>query len=525
MTDAAIAGPAMGGRAAKPDLTPLRGPQLVMALFVLALANFMALLDLSIANVSVPNIAGSLGVSPSQGTWVITSYAVAEAITVPLTGWLAGRFGTVRTFLTAMASFAIFSGLCGLAPSFGALVVFRVLQGLSGGPMMPMSQAILMRITPPETRTQAMGLWMMTTVVAPIAGPLLGGTISDGPGWPWAFFINVPIGAVCLFLVWRTLGDRETKTVKNPFDYVGLGLLILWVGSMQLMFDKGKELDWFSSPFIVGLAVVAVLGFIAFLIWELTDEHPVVDLRIFKYRSFSLGCIVMAVAFGSFFASIVIVPLWLQTNLGYTSRWAGYVTAFNGVLVVMIAPFVARFADKIDPRRMISFGLVWVAMVMFLRTGFASNIDFDHVIIPNILQGIGMPFFFLPLMTLALWPLKPHEYAAGSGLMTFIRTTSGAFATSLVATIWDNASTAHRVGIVNEISGDRAVMHTLDVPGFSAEQNLRTLDNLVQSQSVMTATNHVFEIVSLMLLSAAVITWLAPRPPARRAPAGAPGGH
>jgi DHA2 family multidrug resistance protein len=509
-------------RRGKSELTPLRGPALITTLMVLALANFMSLLDMTIVNVAVPNIAGSLGVSPSQGTWVITSYAVAEAITVPLTGWLAQRFGTVRTFVTAMFFFAAFSCLCGLAPSFGALVLCRILQGLAGGPMMPLSQTIVMRVTPPELRSQAMGLWIMTTVAAPIAGPLVGGTIADTWGWAWAFYINVPIGALCVFLVWRTLGDRETATVKNPFDYIGLALLILFVGSLQLMFDKGKELDWFNSPFIVGLAAIAAIGFVAFLIWELTEEHPVVDLNVFRYPSFTLGCTVMAVAYGAFFASIVIVPLWLQTNLGYTSRWAGYVTALNGLMVVLIAPFVARVVDKMDPRPLISGGLVWVAFVMFLRTGFASNINFGHVIVPNLLQGIGMPFFFLPLMTLALWPLKPQEYAAGAGLMTFLRTTSGAFATSLVATLWENAGTEHRVAIVNEISGDRAVQHSLNVPGMTAEQNVRMLDNMVQSQSVMTATNHIFEIVAVLLLFAAALTWIAPKP-AKASVRGGPG--
>src|SRR3954471_22242446 len=209
-----------GGRAAAraySETVPLRGTALITALMVLALSNFMALLDLSIANVAVPNIAGSLGVSPSQGTWVITSYAVAEAITVPLTGWLSQRFGTVRVFMTAMCSFAVCSALCGLAPSFGMLVFFRILQGLSGGPMMPLSQTLLMRITPPELRGQAMGVWIMTTVVAPVAGRLLGGSIADGWGWEWAFFINVPIGLVCLFMVMRALDGQETPTVKNPF--------------------------------------------------------------------------------------------------------------------------------------------------------------------------------------------------------------------------------------------------------------------------------------------------------------------
>src|SRR5476651_1977976 len=223
------------------DPRPLTGSALLIAGFLLALGNFMVVLDMTIANVSVPNIAGGLAVSPSQGTWVITSYSVAEAIVVPLTGWLSQRFGAVRVFVLGIFGFGVFSALCGLAPSLGWLVAFRVLQGICGGPIMPMSQTLMMRIFPPAQRGQAMGLWSMTTVTAPIAGPILGGVLCDTAGWPWVFLINVPVAALCGFFAWRMLASQDTPTERRPIDFTGLALLVLFVGSLQIMLDKGKE--------------------------------------------------------------------------------------------------------------------------------------------------------------------------------------------------------------------------------------------------------------------------------------------
>jgi MFS transporter, DHA2 family, multidrug resistance protein len=289
---------------------------LIGTILLLALANFMAVLDLTIVNVAVPHIAGSLAVSPNEGTWVITSYAVAEAITVPLTGWLANRFGAVRVFAIAAVGFGLFSFLCGFAPSLGMLVSFRVLQGFSGGPLMPMSQTLLLRVTPPRFAQLGLGLQTVTTILGPIAGPIVGGTLSDSIGWPWAFYINVPISIFVAFMVWRLLKTRETDTVKQPVDYVGLGLLVLWIGALQIMLDNGQDQDWFASSFILTLAIVAGVGFVAFLIWELTDEHPIVDLSVFRNRTFSVMAAAMAFTFGAFFATVVLITLWLQTNMG-----------------------------------------------------------------------------------------------------------------------------------------------------------------------------------------------------------------
>src|SRR5580700_5029362 len=267
------------------ELPPLTGMQLALGTVALSLATFMNVLDTSIANVSIPAISGDLGVSPDQGTWVITSFGVANAIALPLTGWLTRRFGQVRLFTLSVFLFVIASFLCALAPSLGVLIGFRVLQGAVAGPMIPLSQALLLSSYPKSKSGTALGMWSMTTLVAPVVGPVLGGWITDNIAWPWIFYINIPVGIGAGIATWTIYRKRETPTAKIPIDKVGLGLLVLWVGSMQVLLDKGKDLDWFNSGEIITLAILAVAGFILFLIWELTEEHPIVDLTLFKRRN------------------------------------------------------------------------------------------------------------------------------------------------------------------------------------------------------------------------------------------------
>lgn len=507
-----MARPAAAASASKaPDNIELSGLPMVLAVITLAFANFMVVLDMTIANVSVPNIAGGLAVSPNEGTWVITSYAVAEAITVPLTGWLAGRFGAARVFVACIALFGLCSFLCGIAPSLGSLVVFRVLQGLSGGPMMPMSQTLLQRLVPPRLRAQTMGLWAMTTLIAPIMGPVLGGSISDALGWSWVFFINVPVAVLLVIVALRTLPLKES-TQRLPVDFVGLGLLITWVGSLQVMLDKGQELDWFNSPMIVGLLVLAIVGFFAFLIWELTDEHPIVDLRIFRHRGFSTACFAMTLAFAGMFSANVLVPLWLQTNQGYTASWAGYVTGFNGVLAVIAAPIAAQLVTKVDPRRLVTFGILWMAMIMLWRSNFTQGMSFWQLVWPQLAQGPGMPFFFIPLMSLAMASLLPSELAGGAGLLNFVRTTAGAFATSLTTTTWNNSATVARTAFVGRMNNADGVVSQMQAAGLSAGQALSNLEGMVQSQAVMLSTNHVFMGISVLMAISVLAIWIGPKP-------------
>jgi MFS transporter, DHA2 family, multidrug resistance protein len=490
----------------------LHGGALFGTIFLLALANFMAVLDLTIVNVAVPHIAGSLAVSPNEGTWVITSYAVAEAITVPLTGWLAARFGAVRVFVTAVACFGLFSLLCGFAPSLSWLVVFRVLQGFSGGPLMPMSQTLIMRITPPGRVQMGLGLQTMTTILAPIAGPLIGGSLTDSVGWPWAFYINVPISIMVAFAVWSLLRSRETATVQRPVDYVGLGLLILWIGALQVLLDNGQEKDWFASPFIVTLAVIAAIGFVAFLIWELTDEHPIVDLSVFRNRTFSVMAAAMAFTFGAFFATVVLIPLWLQTNMGYTATSAGDVMAFQGILGVMMAPVAAMLISRVDPRLLMSVGISILAAVTFSRTFFTQDITFWQLVLPQLLTGLGLPLFFVPLLGLSVAAVPPAQTASAAGLVNFIRTMSGALGTALVTTVWEQTSTNVRVNLAGTLHRPQDTLATLQTHGLSSGQAVQSLSDLVQSQAVMVATNQVFLALAAILAAVALGVWLSPKP-------------
>jgi DHA2 family multidrug resistance protein len=505
------------------DLAPMSGAPLWIGGLLLALANFMVVLDTTIANVSVPNIAGGLAVSPSQGAWVITSYAVAEAITVPLTGWLAARFGAVRVFVVAMIGFGLCSALCGLAPSLPMLIVFRIMQGLSGGPMMPLSQTLLRRIFPVHLQPTAMGLWGMTTVVGPIVGPLLGGYLVDNAGWPWVFYVNVPVAALCAFFTWRVLASRETPTQRVPVDIVGLGLLITWVGAMQIVLDKGRELDWFQSTFIVSLTLVAVVGFAAFIIWELTDKHPIVDLRVFRHRGFTASTIIMSLTFGSFFSSVVLIPLWLQTNMGYTAGWAGRAMAFQGVLAVVFSPIVARIMTKVDLRALVCFGISLMAIIALWRTQFASNIDFYGVSITNLVQGMAMPFFFIPTTSLALSAVLPQETASAAGLMNFMRTTAGAFGTSITLTVWQNAAAVQHNDLSGVLNDGQRAIDNLTHAGFSLDQARAQLDFLVTDQATIAATDHIFLVVAFIFALGAMAVWLAPKATAMAGPA--PGGH
>jgi DHA2 family multidrug resistance protein len=505
--------PTASGAASSASLpVPLSGAALVFAGLVLAAANFLVVLDTTIANVSVSNIAGALGVSPSQGTWVITSYAVAEAVVVPLTGWLSSRFGAVKVFVVGMIGFAIFSFLCGLAPSLGLLVLFRVLQGACGGPLMPLSQTLLLRVFPPKLAPAATGLWAMTTLTAPILGPILGGTLCDNVGWASIFWINVPIAGACSWFAWRLLRSQETALTKVKVDLVGLALLVVWVGALQIMLDLGKEHDWFASPMIVSLGVVALIGFAAFLIWEMTAQNPIVDLRVFRHRGYSASVVTLSVAFGAFFGINVLTPLWLQQNMGYTATWAGYVSALLGVTAVLVAPLAAGLSAKVDPRRLVFLGLTWMGAITFMRSLATSQMGFFDIGHWLLLQGFGMPFFFVPLTALALSSVKEEETASAAGLMNFCRTLSGAFATSMVTTVWADNATRNHSELSGLLNGAQNTLDQMVSGGLSPDQARGNLDQLVQGQSVMLATNQVFLAMAVLFILSALVVWLAPRP-------------
>lgn len=485
---------------------PLTGTAMWAAGFFLALSNFIVVLDMTIANVSVPHIAGGLAISPIEGTYVITSYAVAEAISVPLTGWISMRFGVVWAFSVCIGLFGLFSVMCGLSQNLTMLVLGRALQGLSGGPLMPLSQTLMLRVFPPEKRAIAIAIWGTTTLVAPIMGPIVGGYICDNYAWPYIFFINLPITIFCSFFVAKKLKNAETQIVKLPIDFVGLFFLVLWVGCLQFMLDEGKNYDWFESNYIITLCCIAFIGFVCFLIWELTEKNPIVDLRVFRHQGFTFSVLTMCMTFAGFYASIVLTPLWLQSSLGYTATTSGLTTAMLGVLAFMIAPMVAKLTEKFDKRALVCFGVSWMALWTIYRSfGFTSMMQ-EQISLPLLIQGIGMPFFFLPLTGLALASVKTAETASAAGLLNFSRTLSGAFATSLATTSWENKSSAFKNDIVS----------VLDQSAGQVQQNAplfkkAVLDYLVNQESIMLSLNAIFYMSGLLLGCAALVIWLVPR--------------
>ena len=500
----------------------LEGGMLWVAGIVLALANFVAVLNMTIANVTVPNIAGALGAGSSQGTWVITSYAVAEAITVPLTGWLAGRFGAVRLFCISVLLFGAFSLLCGMSTSLGMLLGMRVLQGMAGGPLLALSQTLLLRIFPKEQSMQAMGLWAMTTLLAPVVGPVLGGWLCDNYSWPWVFLINVPMALLFGAIAWALLKRYQDPAVVKPVDKIGMLLLIIWVAALQIMLDEGKDKDWFSSMEIRVLAITAVIGFISFLIWELTEKNPIVDLRVFRHRGFSSCMVVLALAFGAFFGLNVLTPQWLQYNMGYTTTWAGLVVAWGGLLSVVFSPIAAKLANRVDPRILIFIGCLWLGLDTFWRAYATSDMSYWVICIPLFFMGVGMPMYYVPLTGLAMGSVNEEETASAAGLMNFVRTISGAIATSLVTTSWQNRSIIAHAKLADIVDPSGQVASALP-PGLSGQMVREMLNNLVTSQSLMLATNGLMLVVGAIFIIASVSIVLAPK--AARAVDAASVGH
>jgi MFS transporter, DHA2 family, multidrug resistance protein len=502
---------------------PLQGFQLVAGTIALSTATFMIVLDTSIANVSIPAISGDVGVSPSQGTWVITSFAVANAIAVPLTGWLTQRFGQVRLFTMASLLFVLASWLCGMAPNLESLIAFRVLQGLVSGPLIPLSQAMLLSSYPKAKSGTALAMWGMTTLVAPVAGPLLGGWITDDYSWPWIFFINVPVGLLAAYATWVIYRTRESETRKVPIDKVGLGLLVVWIAALQIMLDKGKELDWFASTQIVTLAVVAVVGFVLFLIWELTDKHPVVDVRLFAGRNFTMGTISLSVAYGVFFGNVVLLPLWLQTQMGYTATYAGFVLAPVGLLAILLSPVVGRALAKRDPRYIASIAFLIFALVSFMRSQFNTEVDVATLMVPTIVQGAAMACFFIPLIAISLSGLPPEKIPSASGVTNFVRITAGAFGTSIATTLWENRATMHHAQLAESINpGSWAATQTLNGlqgSGLDASQSLATIDRMINVQAYMLSANDIFYASAIVFLLLMPILWMT-----RPAPGGADAG-
>lgn len=514
--------------AATQELPPLVGAAKILGTLSLALATFMNVLDTSIANVSLTAIGGDLGAATTQVTWVITSFAVANAIAVPLTGWLTQRFGAVKLFVASIVLFTIASTLCGLSSSLQMLITFRVIQGAVAGPMIPLSQALLLSSFPKAKAGTALAIWAMTTLVAPVMGPLLGGWITDNISWPWIFYINIPVGAFAAAVTWSIYKKRETPRQTLPIDRVGLGLLIVWVGSLQIMLDKGQELDWFHSTTIIALGLVAVIGFCVFIAWELLENsYPVVDLRLFARRNFWTGTLAMSLGYGVFFGNVVVLPLWLQQYMGYTATDAGLLTAPVGILALLLSPFVGRRVGKTDPRMLASVAFLIFAISLYLRTRYNTQANFGFLVVPIIVQGAAMAFFFVPLISLTLSGLGAERIPAASGLSNFARILAGSFGTSIATAVWDNRAILHHAQLTEYVSNSSAAtgqyLRTLQAGGLSLQQAGAVINRSIDVEAHLLAANDLFWASAVLFLLMIGVIWLA-RPAKEPPPPGAVGG-
>ena len=496
---------------------PLQGGALAMLTLVLSLATFMLVLDSTIANVAIPTIAGDLGASSSQGTWVITSFGVANAISIPITGWLAKRFGEVRLFLIATLLFVLASWLCGIANSLEMLIVFRVLQGAVAGPIIPLSQSLLLNNYPPEKRGMALAFWSMTIVVAPICGPILGGWISDNIHWGWIFFINVPIGLAVVLISWKILEGRESRISHQPVNTIGLILLALGVGALQLMLDQGRELDWFNSTEIVVLTIIAAVGLIALIIWELTDDNPVVDVSLFKSRNFTVGCVSTSLAFLVYSGTVVLIPLLLQQVYNYTATWAGLAAAPVGLLPILLAPIIGKFGNKIDMRILITVSFMVYALTFYWRAvTFESEMTFMDVALPQFVQGLAVACFFMPLTTITLSGLPPEKMASASSLFNFLRTLAGSIGTSLTTFIWYNREAVHHTQLTEVINPYNPIsqqfFQTMGSFGLSEEQTASYIARQITAQGFIIGANEIFLVSAITFISLVVLIWFA-KPP------------
>ncbi|CAA0080395.1 Multidrug export protein EmrB [Zhongshania aliphaticivorans] len=492
-------------------LPPLTGAMLAIGAVSVSFATFMNVLDSSIANVAIPTIAGDLGVSANQGTWVITSFAVSNAIAIPLTGWLSQRFGQVRLFITSTILFVLASFLCGAAQSIEMLIAFRVLQGAVAGPMIPMSQSLLLASFPKAKAGTAMAVWSVTTLVAPVVGPILGGWISDNYSWPWIFYINVPLGLLAAYSTWTIYRSRETATKKLPVDTVGLSLLVLWIAALQIMLDKGRELDWFNSGQIIALAVIAVVGLVFFLIWERNEKHPIVDLSLFRNRNFTGSVIALSLGYGAFFGTVVILPLWLQTQIAYTATLAGLAMAPVGLFAIIFAPIVGRNLHRVDARKVATCGFLIFALVLFMRSQFTSGVDRWAVMLPAYIQGFAMAMFFTPLSMLMLSGLKPEQIPAASGLSNFVRVLCGGFGSSITTTAWDSRSALHHTQLMEHANAYNPIytdsLNNLQQLGLSSDQTNAMFERTLSIQASTLGANDIFYFSSMMFLVLIIAIW------------------
>lgn len=495
---------------------------------VATLATFMEVLDTSIANVALPHIAGNLGASVTDSTWVLTSYLIANAIILPASAWLSGTIGRRNYYLISVGVFVSSSLLCGLAPSLEALVFFRLLQGLGGGGLQPLTQAILVDTFPSRQRGMGMAVYGMTVVVAPVIGPTLGGWITDNFSWRWIFFINIPVGILALALSSRLISDppfliRRRGPGKWRADFIGLGLLAVGLGALQMMLDLGDRFDWFNSPFIMGAAVLAGLGLLGGVLWEFNHRQPILNLRVLGDRNLGLSCLHMLVFGGVLFGSTVLLPLFMQTLLGYTAEWSGLALSPGGLVIAVLMPLVGFMVGRFDARRMVLFGIVVIVWALWLMGGFTLQTDFRTIVATRAIQGLGLAFIFVPINTIAYATVSGNDRNSASSLMSIARNIGGSIGIGFTSAMVARGAQSNRALMVRDLTPYDApythavegLTHRIESLGGGTPHAVRAangvISNLLDAQAHLLAYTDQFRMLALAFLALIPIVLLMRR--------------
>ncbi|MBJ6725469.1 DHA2 family efflux MFS transporter permease subunit [Geomesophilobacter sediminis] len=484
----------------------------VIALAVM-LPALMEVIDTSVANVALPSMQGSLNAGTDEVTWVLTSYMVSNAVVLPITGWLSRMFGRKRFLMTCTVLFTLASLLCGAAPNLATLIFFRVVQGAAGGALIPISQAILLESFPKNQQAMGNAIFGVGVMFGPIIGPALGGWITDNLSWRWIFYINVPVGIVALLMVGTFVFDPPyLKRARAQVDYLGLLFLTVGIGALQIVLDKGQQDDWFSSPFIVGCSVLSVVTLLLMVYVELKHPHPIVNLRLFKDVGFSAGNLVMFIAGFGLYGSLMLIPLLLQSMMGYTATQAGMVLAPGGMATLLLMPAAAVASSKLDGRKIVAAGLIVSAWSMFIYRGFPLDVAYADFIGPRVLAGVGMALLFVPLTTLTLGGIKPEQMGDATGLFSLLRNIGGSVGIAATATMLSRFSQVQQTQMVGQINPYNPVYQQKAqslAQGFAARgldpvsadrMGLAMLYRIVQQQAAILSCNRIFWVLGIAFL-------------------------
>jgi len=480
-------------------MEPLSPGRALVMNITLAMITFMYVLDYTVANVAIPYISGSLAVSNTEGTYVITSYAVGNAIALPLTGWLTRRFGSVKVMAISTLLFTLLSGFCGGAQSLNMLITSRFLQGLAAGPITPLSQGLIALFNKKENVPKAIACWATIIVVAPVVGPVLGGWICVEYTWPWIFFINLPIGFICTAVLLIVMKGNETATKKIGTDWLGILLLAIAVASMQIVLDKGQQWDWFRSPLIKTLMVSSVLGYLYLGLWEKTTSKPLFNFSVFRYRSFSVAFILIGISYSVYFGTVVMLPLWLQSNMGYNAFWAGVALCPLGIFPIFTGFFITKIMSKYGKLIPLMLCFAIFAFSCFLTAILTPQVDLNYLLLSRLIMGAGFGFFITPLVALSMDELKPEEVSGGSGLFQFIRAFSGGIGTSVFTTIWQRRTIYHHQVLSEKMNiysdNVRGYFQDMQTKNYSFETTTGITEKMVNDQAALLAINDVFYVM------------------------------